>query len=221
MKWVVLATVVGAIVGASTATFIRILFWSGQTVSSYLYYFLLLPLGLFSSALIVRYVDPYARGYGTEKVIEAVHRSHWKIRKKVIPAKLAATIIMASTGGSVGQIGPCSQIGAALASLLADLFRFTDGDRRKLVICGISAGFSSVLGTPVAGAIFGLEVLFIGNILHEVLLPSFIAGITSYHVSTLPHTFMFHWAGYPRYPKNESWWSSPQASFSEFAPSLP
>jgi H+/Cl- antiporter ClcA len=69
--------------------------------------------------------------------------------------------------------------------LLADLLHFDDGDRKKLVICGISAGFSSVLGAPVAGAIFGLEVLFMGSILYEVLLPSFIAGVTSYHVSTL------------------------------------
>jgi H+/Cl- antiporter ClcA len=107
------------------------------------------------------------------------------MRARVIPAKLAATIVTASVGGSVGQVGPCSQIGAALASLLADLLRFGDGDRRKLVICGISAGFASVLGAPVAGAIFGLEVLFMGSILYEVLLPSFIAGVTSYHVSSL------------------------------------
>lgn len=185
LKWVVLATVVGAMVGVSTALFIRILSSSTRIASSYSYYFLLLPLGLLISGLIVRYVDPNAKGYGTEKVIEAVHRSSGKIRAKVIPAKLAATIITASTGGSVGQIGPCSQIGAALASLLADLLRFGDGDRKKLVICGISAGFASVLGAPVAGAIFGLEVLFMGSILYEVLLPSFIAGITSYHVSTL------------------------------------
>jgi H+/Cl- antiporter ClcA len=133
LKWVVLATVVGAMVGVSTALFIRILSSSTRIASSYPYYFLLLPLGLLVNGLIVRYVDPNAKGYGTEKVIEAVHRSSGKIRARVIPAKLAATIITASTGGSVGQIGPCSQIGAALASLLADRLRFSDTDRRKLL----------------------------------------------------------------------------------------
>jgi H+/Cl- antiporter ClcA len=139
------------------------------------------------------------------------------------PQRPRLSVITASTGGSVGQIGPCSQIGAALASLLADLFHFADGDRRKLVICGISAGFSSVLDAPVAGAIFGLEVLFIGGIFYEVLLPSLIAG--SRAIMSRPcwasHTSMCHWVGSPRYPKSLSWWSLPQASFLEFALSLP
>jgi H+/Cl- antiporter ClcA len=61
--------------------------------------------------------------------------------------------------------------------------RFAASDRRKLVICGISAGFAAVFGTPIAGAIFGIEVLVVGGILYEVLLPSFVAGIISYQVS--------------------------------------
>jgi H+/Cl- antiporter ClcA len=57
-------------------------------------------------------------------------------------------------------------------------------DTRKLMICGVSAGFSAVFGTPIAGAIFGVELLFVGGMLYEVLLPSFIAGIVAYQVSS-------------------------------------
>jgi len=56
-------------------------------------------------------------------------------------------------GGSAGNVGPCAQIGGALASWVAGLFRFSDADRKTLVICGISAGFASVLGAPIAGAL--------------------------------------------------------------------
>ena len=71
-----------------------------------------------------------------------------------------------------------------MTSLLSDILRFDDSDRKKMVICGISAGFASVFGTPIAGSIFGVEVLFVGALMYDVLLPSFIAGIISYHVSS-------------------------------------
>ena len=77
-------------------------------------------------------------------------------------------------------------------SAFSDLLRFDDHDRKKLVICGISAGFASVFGTPIAGAIFGVEVLFVGAIMYEVLLPSFIAGITAYQISTAIGVTYFH-----------------------------
>jgi H+/Cl- antiporter ClcA len=92
----------------------------------------------------------------------------------------------------VGKEGPCAQIGAGIASVLAGLLRFGEHDRRKLVICGISAGFALVFGTPIAGSIFGVEVLFVGGILYEVLLPSFIAGITAYHISSAMGITYFH-----------------------------
>ncbi len=84
------------------------------------------------------------------------------------------------SGGSVGKEGPGAQIGAGAASWLSDMLKFSEEDRRKLVICGISAGFASVFGTPIAGAIFGVEVLIIGVILYDVLLPSFIAGFAAF-----------------------------------------
>jgi len=184
LKWFVLSTAIGIVVGLSTTLFLKLLYWSVSYTGSYPYYFLFLPLGLFISSLIVHHVEPDTKGYGTEKVIEAVHKRFGQINFQVFPFKLAATIITTASGGSVGQIGPCAQIGAALSSFLGNLFKFDDNDRKKLVICGISAGFASVLGSPIAGAIFGVEVLAVGSILYEVLLPSFIAGITSYQVSS-------------------------------------
>ena len=184
LKWFVLASGIGVVVGLSTTLFLKLLYWSVSCTASYPYYFLFLPLGLFVSGLVTHLVEPDASGYGTEKVIEAVHKRFGKMNFRIFPFKLAATIITTASGGSVGQVGPCAQIGAVLSSFLGGLFRLDDNDIKKLVICGISAGFASVLGSPIAGAIFGVEVLFVGGIMYEVLLPSFIAGITSYQVSS-------------------------------------
>jgi H+/Cl- antiporter ClcA len=197
VKWIALATMVGTIVGFSTTGFIRLLNWAATYASQYKYYFLLMPAAFLASVVIVKYFAPEAEGHGTEKIIEAVHKRSGKIKLAVVPVKLLVTIITIAFGGSAGKEGPAAQIGAALASKVADIFRFDDNDRKKLVICGISAGFAAVFGTPIGGAIFGVEVLFAGSILYEVLLPSFIAGITSYQVSSaLGLNYFYHPLGF-------------------------
>ncbi len=184
VKWVFLATVAGAVVGFATTLFLKLLNISTVAANTWEYSYLFLPVALFVSALLVKYLAPDAKGHGTEKVIEAVHKNAARIPLAVVPVKLVATVVTLALGGSAGKEGPCAQIGAGLTSALSDFFRFNEHDRKKLVICGISAGFAAVFGTPIAGAIFGVEVLFVGAILYEVLLPSFIAGITAYQVSS-------------------------------------
>jgi chloride channel protein, CIC family len=180
IKWSIYASVVGILVGGSTALFLKSLEWTTSLLVRYSYYFLILPLTLSASTLLVHWLAPDAQGHGTEKVIEAIHARSGKIPLIVVPVKLIATVITLASGGSAGKEGPCAQIGAGLASAFADSLKLDNLDRRKLVICGVSAGFASVFGTPVAGALFGVEVLFLGQLLYEVLFPSFVAGITGY-----------------------------------------
>jgi H+/Cl- antiporter ClcA len=194
LKWVILATVVGSIVGLSTSGFLIALNFSIAFVRRSPYYFICLPIAFWLSAALVKVLAPEAEGHGTEKVIEAVHQRSGRIDKAVVPVKLIATILTLAAGGSAGKEGPCAQIGAGLSSLFADLFRFNNRDRKKLVICGISAGFAAVFGTPIAGAIFGVEVLFVGSLLYDVLLPSFISGITAFQVSSALGVKYFHHA---------------------------
>jgi H+/Cl- antiporter ClcA len=183
VKWTFLSTLAGVMVGVSVVVFLKALRAGTNWVSGWEYTYLLIPFALFFSALMVKYLAPDAKGHGTEKVIEAIHKRSGRIPLAVVPVKLVATLITLISGGSAGKEGPCAQIGAGITSFFSELFRFNDHDRKKMVICGISAGFAAVFGTPIAGAIFGVEVLFIGSILYEVLLPSFIAGITAYQVS--------------------------------------
>jgi H+/Cl- antiporter ClcA len=185
VKWVVLASFMGGVVGLAAVGFLSLLSWATGQADKQQYVFLFMPFAFFVSALLTQYLAPDAKGHGTEKVIEAVHRRASVIPIAVVPVKLLATVVTLAAGGSAGKEGPCAQIGAGLASFFAQVFRFDENDRKKLVICGISAGFASVFGTPIAGAIFGVEVLFVGGLLYDVLLPSFVAGMVAYQVSAL------------------------------------
>jgi H+/Cl- antiporter ClcA len=184
IKWTCYASIIGVLVGCATAVFLRTLAWTSAQMSSFPDYYLFLPLTLVLSYALVAWLAPDAAGHGTEKVIEAVHQRMGKIPLMVVPVKLVATVITLAGGGSAGKEGPCAQIGAGLASSFASLLRLDDVDRRKLVICGISAGFATVFGTPIAGALFGVEVLVLGQMFYDVLFPSFVAGIIGFHVAS-------------------------------------
>ena len=180
-KWVFLSSMVGIIIGATVTLFLKILAYSESTRGMLPFeFYYLLPFALILSVWLTKTFAPSAEGHGTEKVISAVHKEDGKIKVSVIPVKTLTTVLTIFAGGSVGKEGPGAQIGAGVASLLSNLLKFRKQDRKKLVICGISAGFATVFGTPIAGAIFGVEVLIIGVIMYDVLLPSFIAGFAAF-----------------------------------------
>lgn len=185
LYWLVVGSLTGSLVGLVVAYFLKLLFWSIAVTAHWpLWAFALaLPGGGLVTGLLIHYGSPDAAGHGTEAVIRAVHRRAGQINWKVAPIKAIATITTIAVGGSAGKEGPSAQIGAALASALADLLRFSPEQRRRIVICGIGAGFAAVFGTPVAGAILGVEVLAIGDLWYEMLLPSFAASIFAYEVA--------------------------------------
>lgn len=185
----------GLFVGLGTRAFLFALKWATSTVhhvfpSTFPYYYLL-PLALPACVYLIRTYAPSAKGHGTEAVIAAVHEQYGRVDWRVAPIKLAATVVTLAFGGSVGKEGPCAQIGAAITSLFADLLKLSNEDRRRLVICGIAGGFAAVFGTPVSGALFGIEVLYLGRIEYTVLFPCVIAGITAHLVCGVSTPLVF------------------------------
>ncbi|QXM07153.1 chloride channel protein [Crassaminicella indica] len=180
IKWITLAIFAGLVVGSVTGLFLKLLHLGEYHATKWNNYYILMPVAFFLSSLLITKLAPDAEGHGTEKVIEAVHQKCAKIDIKVIPVKLLATLITLLSGGSAGKEGPCAQIGAGVASFFSDLFKIKEPlDRKRFVICGISAGFAGVFGTPIAGAVFAAEVLYVGKFSYIVLLPSLIASYVS------------------------------------------
>lgn len=184
LKWAFLGAGAGLCVGFGTRAFLWALNSSTVGVESLTRgifpAFWVLPVALPACVWLIRTFAPEARGHGTEAVIAAIHQRSGRIDWLIAPVKLCATVLTLAFGGSVGKEGPAAQIGAALTSLFSDVLRLGDADRRRLVICGISAGFAAVFGTPVSGALFGIEVLYLGRLDYTVIFPALIAGIVGH-----------------------------------------
>ena len=175
-KWSVLSILTGLIVGTGAAGFIHLLDYSIELVRSlgWLRFAMIFP-GLMISMLIVRYFTHNAR----VDVEESIHKRSGAVSLTAIPVRLAATIITVACGGSTGKEGPCAQIGAGLMYAVSKVLKLDDYDRKRLVMVGAAAGISAVFGTPITGAIFGVEILFVGQMFYDVLLPAMIGGIVS------------------------------------------
>ena len=185
LQWLLLSIMTGALVGTGCSLFLRILFAvAGHTYTAPLWLQMsLLPLGGLLNGLLLHYGKQQNRTGLKDSVIVAVNEQHGKLPWKNMWIKPVATLITLGCGGSAGKEGPCAHLGGSIASAIGDLLHLNSELRRRLVACGVSAGFASVFGTPIAGAIYGIEVLAIGRIRHNFLFPAIVAGVTSYEAS--------------------------------------
>ncbi|MCA9739652.1 MAG: chloride channel protein, partial [Gemmatimonadetes bacterium] len=124
-----------------------------------LHYFLAPPIGMVLVTLLVRRWAPEARGHGVPEVQYAVRMRGGRIRPRVAAAKAVASAISIGSGGSVGREGPIVQIGSALGSSLGQLLGVSPDQLRVLVACGAAGAIGATFNAPIAGTIFGLEVI--------------------------------------------------------------
>ena len=185
LQWLVLSILTGALVGTGCSVFLRILFaTAGHTYAAPLWLQMgLLPIGGLLNGLLLHYGKRLNRTGLKDSVIIAVNDQQGRMPWKSMWVKPLAALVTLSCGGSAGKEGPCSHLGGSIASGVGEMLHLNAELRRRLVACGVSAGFASVFGTPIAGAIYGVEMLAIGRIRHNFLFPAIIAGVTSYQVS--------------------------------------
>lgn len=184
IKWFFLATVIGAIVGVLDALFLKILDASINFRNTIPLFYLPLPFVLYAVALLGAKTARRHKDYTTDAVINKIN-SYRSISFISILKGFTLSIVTMVTGGSAGKEAPCADVGAGMSSILARLLRMNPQDQRKMMICGVSAGFAGVFGVPISGALFGLEVLWAGHIFYEVMFPALVAGITAFQVTSL------------------------------------
>lgn len=185
LQWLVLATLTGALVGAGCTVFLRALFATEGHVYAAPWWMLalLLPLGGFVNGLLLHYGYRLRRSTFVDNAIVAVNEQQGKMPFRTMWIKPVAALITLGCGGSAGKEGPCSHIGASVAAAIGRTLHLNREMRKRLLACGVSAGFASVFGTPVAGALYGVEMLAIGRVRHDFLFPGIVAGVTAFEVS--------------------------------------
>lgn len=175
-KWILICALVGFASGSVSAFFLFSLEWATHWRESHLWIIALLPVGGFIIGLSYHlYGNSVVKG--NNLLLEEFHSPKKIIPFRMAPLVLFGTILTHFFGGSAGREGTAVQIGGAIADRFTKLFKLSNRDRRIILIVGISAGFASVFGTPLAGGIFALEVLILGRIRLDAIIPSFMAAV--------------------------------------------
>ena len=145
-------------------------------------------LGALIGYFLIKRFDSLEHARGTDSAILAFHRRHGYVPPAVLPIKSVASVLTVASGGSAGYEGPVTLLGASCGSIVASWFGLSRRARRILMTAGISAGIAALFQAPLAGAIFGFEVLYSSNdVEYDCILPCFVASTVSYTVFAFPH----------------------------------
>ena len=180
-KWVIFSILVGLVVGLCGTAFCYGLIGATNIRLAHPWLIFLLPVG---GLVIVGlyHILQNEKDTGTNLVISAIHSGD-KLPFKMAPLIFISTIITHLFGGSAGREGAALQMGGSLGNSIGKLFRFDDKDRNVMIMCGMSAAFSALFGTPMAAAIFSMEMISVGVMYYNALVPCVISSLVAHGVA--------------------------------------
>jgi len=178
-KWIIICALIGILSGSASAFFLVSLEWVTQFRIAHDWIIWLLPIGGLLVGLSYYYFGESVVK-GNNLLLEEYENPQKTIPFKMAPLVLLGTLLTHLFGGSAGREGTAVQMGGAIADQFTKFFKLDNSERKILIILGISAGFASVFGTPLAGAIFALEVLYFSKINFKSILLSFLVAYAAY-----------------------------------------
>ena len=179
-KWILICALIGFLSGSASAFFLVALQWATDYRIANHWIIIFLPIGGLLIGLSYYYWGQDVVK-GNNLLLEEYHHPQKTIPLKMAPLVFFGTIITHLFGGSAGREGTAVQMGGAIADQFKKIFNLTNNDRKTLMILGISAGFASVFGTPLTGAIFAIEVLFFSKINYKAIPFSFMVAYIAYY----------------------------------------
>lgn len=182
-RWFVLAVFTGSFVGIMSVAFHKLDHLADAFRTENFYMLFGLPLaGLVIVFLYFRLGAPSPRG--TNLIITTI-QAKTELPVTMAPLIFVSTILTHLFGGSVGREGAALQLGGALGAGLSRMkpLQLSEEDRRVIIMCGMSAAFSAIFGTPIAAVVFPLEVISVGIIQYSALFPCFIGSLTAHFIA--------------------------------------
>ena len=196
-KWVIFATITGTIVGLVGSAFYFLLSFVTIAREQNPWIIYLLPLAGLAVVATYHFMHNDNDG-GTNLVISAVHSGD-RIPLRMTPSIFISTTLTHLFGGSAGREGAALQIGGSIGNSLGKLFRFDEKDTHVVIMCGMSAAFSTLFGTPMAAAIFPMEMVSVGVMYYMALVPCVVSSLVAHGIAVLLGVAgeTFHVAGIP------------------------
>lgn len=178
VRWTILVVPVGILAGSASALFLWLLDRATHLRWDHGWLLYLLPVG----GVIVGALYAWLGGKsdrGNNLILEEIHEPGGGVPTRMAPLVMIGTILTHLFGGSAGREGTAVQMGGSLAAGYGRWFRIKPENRRVLLLAGVAAGFGSVFGTPLTGAIFALEVVVIGRMEYDALVPVLVASVVA------------------------------------------